>query len=284
MEKDLKVEPEQWQKGDIAEQRTKDRKQYLAAPSACDGVIEIYKELLEKSIANKNDFNACVLGVTPELRNIVLERGGNLTSIDINSKMFGKVKPYIEYNGKEKIVIGDWLDNQLVSESYNVVLGDGVSNNISFKEQDKFFREISRLIKKDSYVILREAAINPKRPIRSVEDIDKDFINRKIHWFDLLMDLYFYSDISDNCYDKETYTSDLGRLYRDIELCYKQGRLSKKTFNAIWWFKSDIKHTFMPYPALKEFFEKQFVSLPTKQAQDFNFTKDTFIFYFGKKK
>lgn len=285
MEKDLKIEPKQWQESKIAEQRTKDRKQYLAAPSACEGAIKIYKELIEKSIGNKKEFNVCVLGATPELRNMVLEKEGNLTSIDINSEMFDKVKPYIKYdNKKEKIVIGDWLDNHLESDFYDIVLGDGVSNNISFEDQDKFFKEISRLINKDGYIILREVAINPKHAIRSIEEIDKDFINGKTHWFDALIDLYFYSDISDNCYDKETYTSDLGILYKDIEQSYKQGRLSKRLFDAMWWFRSDIKHTFMPYPILKEFFEKQFILLPTRQAQDFNFTKDTFLFYFGKKK
>lgn len=284
MKESSKIQSKQWQ-GKIAEQRTKDRKEYPAAPSACKGAIEIYKELLEKSIIGKKKFNACVLGSTPELRNMVLEKDGYLTSIDINPEMFDKVKPYIKYdNGKEKIVIGDWLDNQLVSEFYDVVLGDGVSNNISFKDQDKFFKEISRLIKRGGYVILREAGINFERPIQSVEDIDKDFVNGKTHWFDTLIDLYFYSDISDNCYDKETYTSDLGKLYRDIKQCYNKGRLSKKTFDAVWWFRSDIKHTFMPYSVLKEFFEKQFILLSTKQAQDFNFTKDTFLFYFGKKK
>ena len=242
--------------------------------------------MLGKAVAGKKKFNACVLGATPELRNIVLDSGGYLTAIDINAEMFEKVKPYIKYNNNEKetIVIGDWLDNQLVNESYDVVLGDGISNNISLEDLDKLFREISRLIKKDGYIILRESGINPKRPIRSVESIDKDFVDGKVHWFDVLFDLYFYSDISDDCYDKKTYKSDMGKLYRNIEKCYKKGRLSKKTFDALWWFRSDIKHTFMPHPMLKEFFEKQFISLPTKQAQEFHFSKDTFLFYFGKMK
>lgn len=285
MKKSFKIQPEQWQ-GRIVEQRTKNRSQYVGAPSVSKSVMAIYKELLKKSVAGKKKFNACVLGATPELRNIVLGMGGYLTSLDINLEMFDKLKPYMKCKDSEKEVIvkADWLNNPLASEYYDVVLGDGISNNIPLKKQNKLFKEINRLIKKDGYVILRDLVINPERPIRCVEDIDKDFVDKKIHWFDVFADIYFYSDISSHCYDKKTYKSDLGKLYKDIEKCHKQGRLSNKTFKALWWFRSDIQHTFMPRSMLEKFLKKHFKLLSVRQAQDFHFTQDTLIFHFGKPK
>jgi len=275
----------QW-RGRIVDIRTKDRSQYPAAPSAGKEVMAVYGELLDKAIGKKKKFNACVLGATPELRDMVLKRGGNLTSIDLSMEMFEKVKPFMKYpdHPRDVIVRANWIDNPLASQYFDVVMGDGISNNIPFKDQGVLFKKIRGLLKNNGRAILRDAVRNSDRAIRTVEEIDEDFMAGRIHWFDVFLDLYFYSDISGRCYHKKTHRSSMSKLFAIIDECHKQGRLSKKTHKALVWFRSDIKHTFMPDTLLDKYIEKQFTLLPAPCAHDFKFTEDTLIFHFGKPK
>jgi ubiquinone/menaquinone biosynthesis C-methylase UbiE len=285
MNKTSKLKLKEWQ-GKIANQRTKNRSQYPAAPSASKGVLRIYEELLIKTIGKKKNFRACVLGATPELRDLVLKHKGQLTTIDLSLEMMDKCTPLMKHNNtnREVLVMGDWLENPLADDYFDVVIGDGISNNIAFKDQNKLFNKFNRLLKKNGRLILREGTRNPKRPQQSVEEINSNYINNNDHWFDTLLNLYLYSDLSPRLYDKKTYKSYMGKLFKEIEKAYIQKRLNKKTVKTLWRFRSDITHTFMPQPLLKKIFTKHFVLLPTKQSQDFDFTKDTMTFYFAKSK
>ncbi len=285
MNKASKLKLTEW-KGKIANQRTKNRSQYPAAPSASKDVLNLYKELLIKAVGKKKDFRACVLGATPELRDLVLKHKGQLTTIDLSLEMMEKCTPLKKYdnNNREVIVVGDWLENPLADNYFDVVLGDGISNNIAFKDQNKLFKKLNLLLKKNGRLILREGARNPKRSQQSIEEINHDFTSNNKHWFDILFNLYFYSDISKKTFDKKTYKSYLGKLFKEIEQAYIKERLSKKTVKALWWFQSTMTHTFMPQPLLEKFISKHFTLLSTKQSQDFDFTNDTMTFYFAKPK
>ena len=45
----------------------------------------------------------------------------------------------------EKRVIGNWLEIPFENDSFDFVWGDGISNNIYFKEHSKLFSEINRV-------------------------------------------------------------------------------------------------------------------------------------------
>lgn len=248
--------------------------------------MKIYEELLIKSVGRKKNFHACVLGATPELRDLVLKHKGQLTTIDISLAMIDKCTPLMKYNNndQEVIVVGDWLENPLANEYFDIVLGDGISNNIAFKDQNKLFIKLKRLLKKNGRLILREGAENPERPIQSIEEINRNFINNKDHWFDLFFNLRFYSDISDKLYNKKTYQSYMAKLFNHIKRAHQQKRLGHKTYIALWWFRGNIVHTIMPQPLLEKLIGKQFTLLPIQQAKDYQFTKDTMTFYYAKSK
>lgn len=283
--KTTKLKQKEW-RGKIADQRTKDRSQYPAAPSAGPGILKIYRQLLKQAVNRKKHFSACVLGATPELRDMVLKQGGDLTSIDVSLDMIQKTSPLMKHTkrGKENILISDWLNSPLADNYFDVVLGDGVSNNIAYQDQIKFFKEIKRLLKPNGHLIIREGVINPQRPISSVEDINTRFMTGQDHWFDTFMDLRFYCDLSKRCANPAQHKWFMHRLFNELAKAHQIKRLNKKTIDTLWWFRSDLTHTVMPHARLEQLMTKQFDLKPTPQAQDYNFTADTFLFFTARPK
>lgn len=272
--------------GRQADQRTRKRSNYVAAPSASKGTMRIYEELLKKAVKGKKNFKGCVLGATPETRDMVLKLGGELTTIDISWEMIQKCSALMKHasSDKEVVVKSSWLDSPLASNYFDVILGDGVSNNIHIKDQGRFFKELNRMLKKTGRLILREGVLAPGRSNRTIEEINQDFISGKIHWFDVFIDSYFYSDLSKRVHDSKTWKWYMGKYWKEVEKAYKQGRFSKKTFDAMWWFRGNLIHTFLPRARLEKCITKYFRLLPAKQAQDYKVTRDTFQFFFGKTK
>ena len=276
---------DEWSGGQ-ADQRTKRRSNYPASPSAGRGILKRYEKFFAQAVAGREKFTACVLGATPELRDMVLARDGALTTIDISREMVEKCSRIMKHcnDSREHIVIGNWLDSGLPSRAFDVVLGDGVSNNVPFADQNGFFTAIHRILKQDGTLIMREATVNPRRPRRTVQEIDDDFTGGIIHWFDAFINLYLYSELTDKCRDDDTGKSEMIKFWSLVEEVYQRGDLSKKTFDSMWWFRGDLVHTFLNRPIFDRFIQKYFTLLPVKQATDFLFTQDTFLFFVGKPK
>lgn len=272
--------------GKHADQRTVGRSNYPASPAAGRGIMRIYERLLKQAIKGKKSFRALVFGATPETRDLVLKYGGELTTIDISLEMILKCNALMSRAGNEKeiIVKGDWLNNPLPNNYYDIILGDGVSNNVALVDQDNFFREIRRLLKKNGFLILRDVILDSERPRRRVGEINQDFVDGRIHWFDVFFDLYFYSDFTPRVYNPTKARWFMSKLFAEIKKAYSQKRLSKRSFEALWWFRGNLIHCFLPRPRLEGFISKYFKLLPIKQARDFRFTQDTMIFFFGEVK
>lgn len=275
---------EEWS-GVHADQRAKNRANYPASPAAGPGILKKYEELLLKSVEGKKTFRACVLGATPELRDMVLHHGGELTTVDISEEMVEKYTRLMAQAGSpnEKIIIGSWLDIGLPDNYFDVVLGDGVSNNVGYGEQEKFFSEIKRILAPGGWMIVREGVNNSGRQRRTVQEIDADFLSGKIHWFDLYIDLYFYSEWTDKCRDHKTGVSYMDKFFSFVEEYHKRGLLSEQAFQAVWWFKGALVHTFLAKEKLEEIISRYLKILPVAQTDDFKFTQDTMIFFYGIK-
>ena len=270
----------------IADQRTMERSNYPGAPSAAKGIIAVYRELIMKAVKNKKHFKALVLGATPEIRDLVLELGGSLVTLDVSTDMIVKCNKLMRYAGhkKEKIIIGDWLESGLADNSFDVVIGDGVTNNISVKDHSRFFKENHRLLKKDGYLIIREFVFNSKIAPDSVKKITQKFDRGVSHWFDMFLSLYINSELKPKIYNRKQCRLYMKKLFDHLYLYYKKGELSQKAFDAMWWFRSNIIHTFVEKEVLEKNMTDFFQLLPVKQADNFFFTKNYALFFFGQVK
>jgi len=274
---------QEW-RGKVATQHTEHRTNYPAAPSAGPNILRIYEELLVKAIKNKPNFKALVLGSTPETRELVNKYNGHLCSIDISIEMMLKTKELVKIESEklEHLLRSDWLDNPLAENYFDVVLGDGVANNVSLDNQKLFISQLHRVLKPGGHLIIRECCINPDRPIQGIEQISADFDAGKIHWFDAFISSYLYSDISAKCSEKDLQQKRLLKYFDLLEQAFIEGRVSKKMIDALWWFKKDLNHTMLPKFEFIALLQEFFQLFAVEQANDYQFTSDSFLFFFGQ--
>lgn len=278
-----KRKQKEW-RDNIADQRTKNRANYPGAPSACQGILNVYKQLLKKAVQNKKNFQALVLGATPEIRDLVLSLDGDLVTLDISHDMINKCNRLMKHSGhkKEKIVIGDWLKSGLKDGTFDVIIGDGVTNNISVKDHQRFFQENKRLLKKNGYLIIREFVFNKDIPSSPIRKIAQKFDQGQFHWFDMFMAMYINSELKNKIYNKKQCRLYMKKFFDHFYLHYKKGDVSQKAFDAMWWFRSNIIHTFVERNKLAGLMAEYFKLLPVKQAKEFFFTRNYALFFFGR--
>ena len=285
MTKNIKPKFKTW-KGRIMDARVKERKNYVGAPSAGVGIFRTYKELLKKSIGKKKKFRALIWGSTPELRDLILDLKGESVIVDISWEAIQKTSAIMKHQNhhNEIILKASWFNDLLMDSYFDVALGDLSAVNLTIRNQEKLFKETARLLKSGGFFILRDVIFNPERDMRKLEDIEFDFLQNTIHWFDMFIDFMLYSDVSRKCHNPKTGIYDLDELVTELEKAFSQKRISKKSLKLCSWCKGSGIRVFLPRLKAEKLFKKYFKLISVKQAKDFKFTQDTVIFFFGKKK
>lgn len=273
--------------GDQAKMRLQDRRQYLGGPSASPEILKIYRLLLEKSVQHKKKFRALLLGSTPELRDLVLKLGGELVTVDLSLEMLEKSYEIMKQKKaaieREIIVIGDWLNNPLADNNFDVVLGDLSFINISRKKQEKLFIKIKKLLKGNGYVVMRNIVRNQYSPIKTVAEINTHYTTGQIHWFDVFMSLILESELTKRCFPQK----DVGVLEKFNQLLQeknKSGDISRELYQNLKTFQPIGKRTIMFKEKFDGLFKKYFISQNPPQAKQFHYLNKFVIFYWGKLK
>lgn len=274
---------QEWSGGNV-DIRTADRTQYIAAPSAGKGIIARYEQLIDQAVEGRESFDAVVFGATPEVRDMVLARNGRLTTVDQSEESIAKCNLSLKHqqDPRETIVMQNWLVTTIPDASADIVLGDGIFNNIPFESYGDLFRQIVRVLREGGYCILREGVIAPSRSIKTVEEISAAHAQGGVHWFDSLTDLRFYSDISESARGVDTYSYSFQKLYSALDGARTAGRLSEKLAADLARFRNTVSHTVPPHDIFRQVFSEFFEPLSADQANDFHFTQDTMLFFFGK--
>lgn len=285
MTKVIKPKFKMW-KGKVMDQRVKERKNYVGAPSAGVGIFRTYKRLLKKSIVRKKKFRALIWGSTPELRDLILDLKGELVVVDISWEAIQKTSAIMKHqNHPDEIILkANWFNDLLMNNYFDVVLGDLSAVNLTIRNQEKLFKETARLLKSGGFFILRDVIFNPERGTRKLEDIEFDFLQGRIHWFDMFMDFMLYSDVSRKCHNPKTGVYDLDELVTELEKAFSQKRISEKSLKLCSWCRGSGIRVFLPQLKAEKLFKKHFKLIPVKQAKDFKFSQDIVIFFFGRKK
>jgi len=130
---------------------------------------------------NKRNGNprALVLGATPEIRDILSARGYRTTIIDINPEMVKAMDSLLKGKSNEKVVIANWLENALPSSSFDVVVGDAVLPNITWKEWPKLLSEVKRLLRPGGTFVTRAFCVPKTQRFNSTEELLDAFARKK---------------------------------------------------------------------------------------------------------
>lgn len=126
----------------------------LLRPSG--GELRIYEKHV-RNLALRRNPQALLLGATPELRDILAKYNLKVTMIDINPEVVKAMTTLRKRRGgREKIIIGDWLDipHLIKKEKYDLILGDHPLGLIRIRNWDKFLKGLTSVLKPDGYVLL----------------------------------------------------------------------------------------------------------------------------------
>jgi hypothetical protein len=164
---------------------------------------ESYYKKIIKTYSNNAKF--LLYGGTPEIRSIFQELGLQITMVDksleIVRAMGGLTTLSKPLADNEKLIISDWLDCSLVSEKYDVLLGDDAINMVKWEYFDVFLQQASNMLN-DNGVFACHLLVQPDRRLTDMtfaEVVAAYKSGRVKTHYDLASRLNFI------CYDKATY-------------------------------------------------------------------------------
>lgn len=269
----------------IAAPRAKRRSEYPASPAAGPGIIGAYRALFERASQGKQNAVAMVLGATPELRDLALEHGCLLISVEVNEKIMREMTALMTHanDPRERVIIGDWLKNPAEDNAVDVVMGDGIGNNVPYAEFPRLFSEIARVLKPGGYCILRDALLDPARPRHTIKDTIAYAHQMRLHKYDLFMEIYFYT--TDGGYDAAQKFLRMEAVQKKLEAeVYGKGLLTPEEEEHLKTFMSgSVTSTAVTEQEYRESMAKFFDPVEVVKAEGFRFC-EFFKFFYGRAK
>jgi hypothetical protein len=165
-------------------------------PSKCD--VDGFRGLLPRDLSGSR---VAVLGSTPELRDLVVERKGHPFVIDFSQRMISGMLQYCSRAaGSESWCLSDWRALDFPAGAFQWVLGDLILRALPAEEHGGFLEGVARILADSGGLILREhildeslRAVPVARLLRRArpEDLRDDRHWRvRTHIVSLLMDKY----------------------------------------------------------------------------------------------
>lgn len=137
---------------------------YILSPSSpSQDDIKIVEKYLKKILKKNKKPNVLILGCTIDYRKLLANYKLFVTMAEINKEMYeANTSVLQDIKRKEKLVTDNWVTMKL-KKKFDLILGDFVTTNVSFKLWDKFLKNIRDHLKEKG-IFLTRIAFKPKRP------------------------------------------------------------------------------------------------------------------------
>lgn len=194
--------------------------------------IEAYRIFLKRGLPQQKEGSVLVLGMTPSLRNLSLEAGCRVMSIDRNPEAISLFKDWLlpEYSSRESIVNGNWSElPHLLQNPVNEILGDGVFGNIlSLEEHQNILQKLKASINKNGVMIFRKILVPPDLSIeaKKAEKIIDKFRMGLLTEAEFGFDMRLFGSYAE-AYDFQKYTLDNRIVFDRYHNWLKEGKISK---------------------------------------------------------
>ena len=269
-------------------ERQKARKEHPVTPSTSVEILSLYKKYFKKTVNKKKRAKVIVFGATPELRDIALEEGCELITVDLSLEQILKMSELMKKKNRpnEIIVRGDWLKiaDILRNKNFDLIMGDGCFVNLSLKGQKELAKVCQSLLKKDGCILIREGVVNLKKQRKSASLYVKNYQQGRMKFPDLFINLALYAtDIK--VWNPKTGQFSYIIFSKTIKNLYQKEILNKKEFKKLEKFVfPGAGYRFLFYRGeFEKLLKKYFKLLPVEQCRTLEICQ-TFRFYLGRPK
>lgn len=203
-------------------------------PSKAD--LRIYEEFLTKAIKNKKKPKILVLGATPEMRDLGHKFNAEITVCDLSIEMIIATSQLMQYKNnveKEIWTRANWVTVPLQHNHYDIILGDGVTTNISWSEAKQWWKHLTELLKPNGVFITRAFFVDSKIAAKKIAItlIKKIFKKQNISKIDLASLNLALQLLNYNSKTKTVSTSNFKTLFFNYS---KKFSLPQKKANKIY--------------------------------------------------
>jgi hypothetical protein len=181
---------------------------------------------------------ALVLGMTPELRRLALERFAATIAVDHSADAIALYRDWVAPDDapRETLIHGDWLRlPSLVETPVAAVLGDGISGNLPNLDAHRAILDaIRQMLLPRGRFVTRQAMMPrdfdpvPHRASALVERFRAGAIDEAEFGFGMRLVGHYES-----CYDRETFTLDNAALFARCDEAHARGELNDREYAAI---------------------------------------------------
>ncbi len=270
---------------DLIERQTA-RKEHPATPSTSGEILSLYKKYFKKAVNKKKRAKVIVLGATPELRDIALGEGCELITVDLSLEQILKMSELMKNKNHPNEIIAkcNWLKivDILKNQNFDLIMGDGCFNNLSLKGQKELAKVCQKLLKKDSYLLIRDA-VNLRKEKKSSSFYIEKYRQGKIKFPDIFINLALYStDIK--IWNPKTKEFLFDDFFKEIKKLYRRKFLNEKEFKKLEKFMApSTSRIFLAKEDFEKLLKKYFKLLPVEQCKKLEICQ--FLrFYLGRPK
>jgi SAM-dependent methyltransferase len=204
--------------------------------------IALCEKMLKMVLKTEKVPRALVLGVTPEIRDLLAKYKIETTLVDINPVMKKAMdKLMMLKNPKEKLIVSSWLDFKLPANYFDLVFSDGPLCNIALNTWDKFIGNVNESLKKDGLFYLAAWVYQIKNPwgfndliakYKKDPNYFRDFKNRIWSLHRLFKEPGLY-----NIKKRELYYH---KVVEGLEKFVDNGVINKSDLKKIQWVEDDL--------------------------------------------
>lgn len=213
-------------------------------------ILEIFARRIDAFLAaNQGVRNALVLGATPELVDAVLGRGLHAYVVDRSQLMFeaASSRRRTAIEAREHPIVADWLDmGAIETGQIDLVLGDAALNNVPHDAMAGTLRELARVIRPRSLVLLRQIVL-PDSAVPAYEFTEARKLLRAgtidLNAFDRIVRFYAFNSTA---LDPRRHALDARQVFACIREKFAAEELSRAEFDFLMSRYSEVCHTVYP--------------------------------------
>lgn len=206
----------------------------------CHNLLKIWEEIVKKISRKIKNPKALILGATPELRDLVIKYNFESNACDINPNMLEAMDKLMKYkkHPKNKKIIANWLELKLSENTFDIILGHLVLEQIlSKKDLKKLLNKLKNLLKPTGFFLIC-VLVKEKKKAEIVGNKWTEWIerykNKEISNSELYLFLKYYSDW--NPFFKSPAVVGTADLFQKLSRLYKQGKIPRSFYQ--WWERS----------------------------------------------